>query len=55
MLGFAGMDGEGLEGMELRYESHLQGEKRVMVLQRDALRATVFPKGLQKKARRRRA
>lgn len=46
VLGFAGMDGEGLEGVERRYESHLHGEKRVIVLQRDALGRTVFPKGL---------
>ena len=31
LLGFAGMDGEGLEGVERRYESHLHGEKRVTV------------------------
>lgn len=46
VLGFAGMDGEGLEGVERRYESQLHGEKRVTVLQRDALGRTVFPKGL---------
>ena len=37
VLGFSGMDGEGLEGVEHRYESYLHGEKRMMVLQRDAL------------------
>jgi cell division protein FtsI (penicillin-binding protein 3) len=46
VLGFAGMDGEGLEGIERRYETQLHGEKRVAVLQRDALGRTVFPKGL---------
>lgn len=46
VLGFAGMDGEGLEGLERRYESLLHGEKRVTVLQRDALGRTIFPKGL---------
>jgi cell division protein FtsI (penicillin-binding protein 3) len=45
VLGFAGMDGEGLEGIERRYESQLHGEKQVTVLQRDALGRTVFPKG----------
>jgi cell division protein FtsI (penicillin-binding protein 3) len=48
VLGFAGMDGEGLEGIERRYESHLRGEKRVTVLQRDALGRTVFPKELSR-------
>ncbi len=46
VLGFASMDGEGLEGLERRYESLLHGEKRVTILQRDALGRTVFPKGL---------
>jgi cell division protein FtsI (penicillin-binding protein 3) len=46
VLGFAGMDGQGLEGLERRYESQLHGEKRITILQRDALGRTVFPKGL---------
>ena len=47
VLGFVGMDGVGLEGLERRYESQLHGEKRLTVLQRDALGRTVFPKGLR--------
>ncbi|MBX3236475.1 MAG: penicillin-binding protein 2 [Nitrospiraceae bacterium] len=46
VLGFAGMDDRGLEGIELRYEQYLRGEKRNVVLQRDALGRAVFPKGL---------
>lgn len=46
VIGFAGMDGQGLEGVERRYESALRGETRRVVLQRDALGRTVFPKGL---------
>ena len=46
VLGFAGMDGEGLEGVEHRYESYLRGEKRMMVLQRDPLGRSVFPTDL---------
>ena len=46
VLGFAGMDGAGLEGVERRYEPYLRGEKQMVVLQRDALGRTVFPKGL---------
>ncbi len=46
VLGFAGMDGQGLEGIERRYESYLRGETQKVVLQRDALGRTVFPKGL---------
>jgi cell division protein FtsI (penicillin-binding protein 3) len=50
VLGFSGMDGEGLEGVEHRYESYLHGEKRMMVLQRDALGHTVFPKGMTERS-----
>jgi cell division protein FtsI (penicillin-binding protein 3) len=46
VLGFAGMDGQGLEGIERRYDPSLRGEKQMVVLQRDALGRTVFPKGL---------
>lgn len=47
VLGFVGMDGLGLEGLERRYEAQLHGERRVTILQRDALGRTVFPKGLR--------
>ena len=47
VLGFVGMDGIGLEGLERRYEMQLHGEKRMTILQRDALGRTVFPKGLR--------
>lgn len=50
VLGFVGMDGIGLEGLERRYESQLHGEKRLTILQRDALGRTVFPKGLREQA-----
>lgn len=50
LLGFVGMDGQGLEGLERRYDSNLRGEKRVTILQRDALGRTVFPKGLSQQA-----
>jgi len=50
VLGFAGMDGEGLEGVEHRYESYLRGEKRMMVLQRDALGRSVFPSDLTERS-----
>jgi cell division protein FtsI (penicillin-binding protein 3) len=50
VLGFSGMDGEGLEGIEHRYEPYLHGEKRMMVLQRDALGHTVFPKGMTERS-----
>jgi cell division protein FtsI (penicillin-binding protein 3) len=45
VLGFAGMDSQGLEGVERRYEAYLRGEKQTVILQRDALGRTIFPKG----------
>lgn len=45
VLGFAGMDSQGLEGVERRYEAYLRGEKQTVVLQRDALGRTIFPRG----------
>lgn len=46
VLGFAGMDDQGLEGVERRYDPYLRGGKMSVVLQRDALGRTVFPRGL---------
>lgn len=46
VLGFAGMDGQGLEGVERRYEPVLHGDKQLVVMERDALGRSVFPKGL---------
>jgi cell division protein FtsI (penicillin-binding protein 3) len=46
VLGFAGLDGRGLEGVERRYEQVLHGEKRLVVMERDALGHTVFPRDL---------
>ncbi|MGH7204604.1 MAG: peptidoglycan D,D-transpeptidase FtsI family protein [Nitrospiraceae bacterium] len=50
VLGFAGMDSQGLEGVERRYDPSLRGEKQMVVLQRDALGRTVFPRGLRDQA-----
>ncbi len=44
VLGFTGVDGQGLEGLERRYEPVLRGGTHRVVLQRDALGHTVFPK-----------
>ncbi|MDH4192757.1 MAG: penicillin-binding protein 2 [Nitrospirota bacterium] len=37
IVGFAGIDSQGLEGVELQYESYLRGEKNLIKYQRDAL------------------
>jgi cell division protein FtsI (penicillin-binding protein 3) len=46
VLGFAGIDNQGLEGLEREYDRYLRGEKRTMVLERDARGNPIFQKGL---------
>jgi len=46
LLGFAGMDNQGLEGVELAYDSYLRGEKGWLWVERDALGETIFSSGL---------
>ncbi|HEY5648745.1 MAG TPA: penicillin-binding protein 2, partial [Nitrospiria bacterium] len=46
LLGFAGLDNRGLEGIELFYDSALRGEEGWVVLERDAHGQSVFPKDL---------
>ena len=48
LLGFAGMDSQGLEGVELQYEPYLQGEKSLVVFQRDAGGRMLVPVGSRK-------
>lgn len=43
VLGFAGIDSQGLEGLEFQYESYLRGEKTLVRYQRDALGRTIAP------------
>lgn len=43
VLGFAGIDSQGLEGIEFQYESYLRGEKNLVQYQRDALGRTIAP------------
>jgi len=47
LLGFAGMDNSGLEGIELKYDGWLRGEKGWAVLERDAFGHTIFQKGVE--------
>ena len=47
ILGFAGMDNQGLEGIELKYDSYLRGEKGWVIVERDAIGRSIFPKGLE--------
>ena len=43
VLGFAGVDSQGLEGIEFQYEQYLRGEKNLVKYQRDALGRTIAP------------
>ena len=45
LLGFAGLDNRGLEGIELKYDASLRGEKGWLVVERDAHGKSIFPKG----------
>jgi len=45
LLGFAGLDNRGLEGVELKYDASLRGEKGWLVVERDAHGKSIFPKG----------
>ena len=47
ILGFAGLDNQGLEGIELKYDPYLRGENGWMILERDAIGRSIFPKGLE--------
>ncbi len=46
VLGFAGLDNHGLEGVELKFDETLRGETGWLVVERDAFGKSVFPKGL---------
>ncbi len=43
VLGFAGIDSQGLEGVENGYDEHLRGDVRQVVLHRDALGRVIVP------------
>lgn len=43
VLGFAGIDSQGLEGLENGYDEHLRGRVRRVVLQQDALGRVIIP------------
>lgn len=44
LIGFAGLDNKGLEGVEHSYDSSLRGKAGFVVMERDALGQSVFPK-----------
>lgn len=48
VLGFAGIDSQGLEGLEIGYDAFLRGDARQVVLYRDALGRGIIPDGRRK-------
>lgn len=50
LLGFAGMDNHGLEGIELKYDPLLRGEKGWAIVERDAFGHSIFQKGSESPA-----
>ncbi|MBI2370332.1 MAG: PASTA domain-containing protein [Deltaproteobacteria bacterium] len=47
VLGFAGVDAQGLEGVEREYDTYIRGEPTYLLTERDALGRSLFPQGLQ--------
>lgn len=47
LIGFAGLDNQGLEGVEGKHNSTLRGTDGAIILERDAYGQSVFPKDLQ--------
>jgi len=47
LLGFAGLDNQGLEGIEKKHDKVLRGTEGAIILERDAHGQSLFPKDLQ--------
>lgn len=47
LIGFAGVDSQGLEGVEFSYDSYLRGNAGWLVVQRDALDRSIFVENYQ--------
>lgn len=50
LLGFVGMDSQGLEGMEHKYEKVLKGKSGYLMVNKDALGRDLFPEGITRVA-----
>ena len=46
VIGFAGLDAQGLEGVELGYDEFIRGEPGFMLISKDALGRTITPQSL---------
>jgi len=49
LIGFAGIDSQGLEGLELEYNDYIKGTAGFFLAERDALGRDIFPRGLNVK------
>jgi cell division protein FtsI (penicillin-binding protein 3) len=47
LIGFVGVDGKGLEGLELQYDPLLKGKERKVGVHRDGMGRTIYARGLQ--------
>ncbi|MBE9535904.1 MAG: penicillin-binding protein [Proteobacteria bacterium] len=46
LVGFAGIDSQGLEGIELKYNELIKGKPGYFIAERDALGRNIYPRGL---------
>lgn len=49
LVGFAGIDSQGLEGIELEYNDYIKGTSGYFLAERDALGRNIFPAGMNVK------
>ncbi|MFQ5596538.1 MAG: peptidoglycan D,D-transpeptidase FtsI family protein [Nitrospiria bacterium] len=47
LLGFAGLDNQGLEGIERKYDHTLRGRNGELILERDGMKKSIFRKDLE--------
>ncbi len=46
LIGFAGIDSQGLEGVELEYDKYIRGTSGSFLAERDALGRSIYPRGM---------
>ena len=46
LIGFAGVDSQGLEGVELKYNDYIKGASGYFLAERDALGRNIYPEGV---------
>lgn len=46
LIGFAGVDSQGLEGIELKYNDYIKGTSGYFLAERDALGRNIYPEGV---------